>query len=81
MRVVAGPAALGLGVFAFTILVPSLANSCIVGGAGAAVLGITLFYGGLAQLAAGMWEFVEGNTYGATAFRSYGGSGSHSGGY
>ncbi len=71
-RVIADPAALGLGAFALTTFVLSLANSGIVGGAGAAVLGIALFYGGLAQLAAGMWEFVKGNTFGATAFTSYG---------
>ncbi len=31
-----------------------------------------LFYGGLAQLLAGMWEFRNRNTFGATAFSSYG---------
>ncbi|GAA5859865.1 hypothetical protein JCM1840_001771 [Sporobolomyces johnsonii] len=37
------------------------------------VVGPALFYGGLAQLLAGMWEFATGNTFGATAFSSYGG--------
>jgi hypothetical protein len=27
---------------------------------------MALFYGGLAQFLAGMWEFVAGNTFGAT---------------
>ena len=36
------------------------------------VIGLALFYGGLAQLLAGMWEFKAGNTFGATAFTSYG---------
>jgi succinate-acetate transporter protein len=36
------------------------------------VLGLALFYGGLAQLLAGLWEFRTGNTFGATAFCSYG---------
>ena len=36
------------------------------------VVGSALFYGGLAQLLAGMWEFAVGNTFGATAFSSYG---------
>jgi uncharacterized protein len=27
---------------------------------------MALFYGGLAQLLAGMWEFVASNTFGAT---------------
>jgi uncharacterized protein len=36
------------------------------------VLGLALAYGGAAQLLAGMWEFRKGNTFGATAFSSYG---------
>ena len=37
------------------------------------VLGLALAYGGIGQFAAGMWEFVKGNTFGALAFASYGG--------
>ena len=37
------------------------------------VLGLAMFYGGIVQLLAGMWEFKTGNTYGALAFTSYGG--------
>jgi succinate-acetate transporter protein len=36
------------------------------------VLPVGLFYGGLAQFLAGMWEFKINNTFGATAFTSYG---------
>jgi succinate-acetate transporter protein len=36
------------------------------------VLGLALAYGGIAQLLAGMWEFRNGNTFGAVAFSSYG---------
>jgi succinate-acetate transporter protein len=36
------------------------------------VLGLALFYGGIAQVLAGMWEFIKGNTFGAVAFTSYG---------
>ncbi len=36
------------------------------------MFGLALAYGGLAQLLAGMWEFRTGNTFGATAFTSYG---------
>jgi succinate-acetate transporter protein len=36
------------------------------------VLALALFYGGIAQFAAGMWEFRRGNTFGATAFCSFG---------
>ena len=38
-----------------------------------AVVGMALGVGGLVQLLAGMWEFACGNTFGATAFSSYGG--------
>jgi succinate-acetate transporter protein len=69
---VADPAALGLAGFAMTTFVLSLANTGLIAGAGTAVLGLALFYGGIAQLLAGMWEFVKGNTFGAVAFSSYG---------
>ena len=36
------------------------------------VLGLAFGYGGLAQFCAGMWEFKRNNTFGATAFTSYG---------
>lgn len=38
-----------------------------------AVVGLAVGYGGLAQFVAGVWEFAAGNTFGATAFCSYGG--------
>jgi hypothetical protein len=41
-------------------------------GGDAVVLGVALAYGGLAQFAAGMWEFKRNNAFGATAFTSYG---------
>jgi succinate-acetate transporter protein len=37
------------------------------------IIGMGLAVGGLCQLLAGMWEFAAGNTFGATAFSSYGG--------
>jgi hypothetical protein len=36
-------------------------------------VGLALFYGGLVQLLAGMWEFRNRNVFGATAFSTYGG--------
>ena len=67
---IANPAALGLGGFALTTFVLSTHN------AGWAPdltwVGLAFFYGGLAQFAAGMWEFKAGNTFGATAFSTYG---------
>ncbi|MFC5501823.1 acetate uptake transporter [Lysinimonas soli] len=68
----ADPGALGLGGFALTTFVLSMANSGFVAGAGVAVLGLALFYGGIAQFAAGIWEFARGNTFAATAFCSFG---------
>lgn len=65
------PAPLGLCAFALTTFVLSAANANLFSGAGI-VIGLALFYGGLGQLLAGMWEFRMGNTFGATAFSSYG---------
>lgn len=68
----ADPGALGLAAFALTTFMLSLANSGLLPAAGAAVLGVALFYGGIAQILAGMWEFANKNTFGALAFTSYG---------
>ena len=65
------PAPLGLCGFALTTFVLSSANAGLFTGE-SIVIGLALFYGGLAQLLAGMWEFKVGNTFGATAFTSYG---------
>jgi succinate-acetate transporter protein len=68
---VADPAALGLAGFALTTFVLSAHNA---GWAPDIVwIGLALFYGGMAQFTAGMWEFKNQNTFGATAFSSYGG--------
>ncbi|HEU5439098.1 MAG TPA: acetate uptake transporter [Ktedonobacterales bacterium] len=70
---IANPGPLGLSGFALTTLILSLVNAGLIGGGNVAiVLGLALFYGGIAQLLAGMWEFRSGNTFGATAFTSYG---------
>ncbi len=66
---------MGLAAFALTTFILSCANAGFISAdAEAAVLGgVALFYGGLTQLAAGMWEFLKGNVFGgATAFSSYG---------
>ena len=74
---VANPAPLGLSAFALTTFVLSSSNAGFifpkVGAGGAAVIGLAIFYGGLMQLVAGIQEFRAGNTFGATAFCSYGG--------
>lgn len=68
---IADPAPLGLGAFALTTFVLSVINAGIVN-AEPVVFGLALAYGGIGQLLAGMWEFAKGNTFGATAFSSYG---------
>jgi uncharacterized protein len=69
----ADPAPLGLGAFALTTFMLSSFNSGLAPkSAEVVVLGVALFYGGIAQLLAGMWEFAKGNTFGALAFSSYG---------
>ena len=69
----ADPGPLGLAGFALTTFVLSMFNSGLVSKAGEpVVLGLALAYGGIAQFAAGMWEFRTGNTFGAVAFTSYG---------
>jgi succinate-acetate transporter protein len=70
---VANPAPLGLAAFALTTFVLSMVNSGLVSDtAEPVVFGLALAYGGIGQLLAGMWEFKTGNTFGATAFSSYG---------
>jgi len=73
-RRIANPAPLGLISFASTTLLLSFVN---VHTRGVTVpniaVGMALGVGGLCQFLAGMWEFAAGNTFGATAFSSYGG--------
>jgi uncharacterized protein len=72
-RSIADPAPLGLAGFALTTFVLSMFNAGLVAQEGEPVVfGLALAYGGLAQFLAGMWEFRKGNTFGATAFSSYG---------
>ena len=74
---IANPAPLGLSAFALTTFVLSCSNAGFifpaVGAGGTVVVGLAFFYGGLMQLVAGIQEFRAGNTFGATAFCSYGG--------
>jgi succinate-acetate transporter protein len=68
---IADPAPLGLAAFALTTFVLSFVNTGIFK-VEPVVFGLALAYGGGAQLLAGMWEFAKGNTFGATAFSSFG---------
>ncbi len=70
---VADPGPLGLAGFAMTTFCLSSANANLWKGAGVtAAISLAFFYGGIAQLLAGMWEFLRKNTFGALAFSSYG---------
>ena len=70
---IADPAPLGLAAFALTTFVLSFFNAGLVSDKGLpVVLGLALAYGGITQLFAGMWEFRNNNTFGATAFSSFG---------
>ena len=67
---VADPAPLGLAAFALTTFLLSGHNASFI--PDGIWIGAALFYGGLAQLLAGMWEFRNRNVFGATAFSTYG---------
>lgn len=70
---IADPAPLGLAAFAATTFVLSVFNAGLLPeDLKPVVLPLALFYGGLAQLLAGQWEFRKANTFGALAFTSYG---------
>lgn len=71
---VANPAPLGLFGFGFTTALLQGANTAITSPDATEfwVFGYAFAFGGLAQLLAGMWEFKRQNTFGATAFSSFG---------
>jgi len=67
----ADPAPLGLAAFALTTFLLSGHGASFI--PDAIWIGPALFYGGIVQLLAGMWEFRNRNVFGATAFSTYGG--------
>ena len=67
----ADPAPLGLAGFALTTFLLSGHNASWI--PDLIWVGPALFYGGAAQLLAGMWEYRNRNVFGATAFSTYGG--------
>jgi len=67
----ANPAPLGLMGFGMTTVLLNLHNAGLWG-IGSMILAMGLFYGGVAQVIAGIMEFKKGNTFGTTAFTSYG---------
>ena len=65
------PAPLGLMGFGMTTVLLNLHNAGIFE-LSSMILGMGIFYGGLAQVIAGIMEWRKGNTFGTTAFSSYG---------
>jgi succinate-acetate transporter protein len=67
----ANPAPLGLLSFALTTILLSAHNAGFFG-LDAMILAMAVFYGGIAQVFAGVFEWRKNNTFASTAFISYG---------
>ena len=67
----ANPAPLGLCAFGLTTVLLNFANAGLYP-LDSMILGMGVFYGGLAQVLAGIMEWRKGNTFATTAFTSYG---------
>jgi hypothetical protein len=65
------PAPLGLMGFGMTTVLLNLHNAGFYL-LGPMILSMGIFYGGLAQVIAGIMEYKKGNTFGTVAFTSYG---------
>lgn len=68
---VANPAPLGLAGFALTTILLNIHNAGFYP-ISVMIMGMGVFYGGIAQLIAGIMEYRQGNTFGTVAFVSYG---------
>lgn len=68
---IANPAPLGLMGFGMTTVLLNIHNAGFFP-IDTMIMGMGIFYGGLAQIIAGIMEFKKNNTFGATAFTSYG---------
>jgi hypothetical protein len=71
LDVTANPAALGLTAFGVTTVLLNLSNAGYFA-LGSMILAMGIFYGGLAQVIAGIMEWKKNNTFGMTAFLSFG---------
>lgn len=67
----ANPAPLGLMGFGMTTVLLNLHNAGFFA-LGSMIMAMGIFYGGIAQIIAGIMEWKKGNTFGTTAFTSYG---------
>ncbi len=65
------PAPLGLLGFGMSTVLLSMHNADLIP-LDAVIIAMAIFVGGLAQFAAGMMEYRNGNTFGTTAFTLYG---------
>jgi succinate-acetate transporter protein len=66
------PAPLGLLGFGMTTVLLNFVHNARLSPVDGMILGMGIFYGGLAQIIAGVLEYRRGNTFGTTAFTSYG---------
>ena len=69
--ILANPAPLGLMGFGMTTILLNLVNVGLFG-INSIIVAMGIFYGGAAQIIAGVMEFRKGNTFGTLAFTSYG---------
>ena len=70
---ICNPAPLGLAAFGLTTLVLNAFNAGLVDKTSEGLVWpLGIFFGGLAQFAAGMWEAKKNNTFGFTAFGAFG---------
>jgi len=67
----ANPAPLGLLGFGMTTVLLNIHNAGFMG-MNSMILAMGIFYGGIAQVIAGIMEWKKNNTFGTTAFTSYG---------
>lgn len=70
-EVTANPAPLGLMGFGMTTVLLNIHNAGFFS-LNAMILAMGIFFGGFAQVVAGIMEFKKNNTFGTTAFTSYG---------
>ena len=68
----ANPAPLGLLGFGMTTVLAMFVHNARLSPVDGMILGMGIFYGGVAQIIAGILEYKKGNTFGTTAFTSYG---------
>ena len=67
----ANPAPLGLMGFGMTTILLNMHNAGLFP-MNSMIVAMGIFYGGIAQIIAGIMEFRKGNTFGTVAFTSYG---------